>query len=135
MSYPPTQFVTSRNMAIYDSNQQISMWEDSFKSDSSPNTGGSTIVEADGKLDYRVSILDYVSWLKDLGLCGSYWCSKFTCLIILVQSEDVSHRTLGAPKKFDQEANKSNDKVSRLCSWWLETVFFFFFTLFSVRTY
>ncbi|XXG39066.1 hypothetical protein AAC387_Pa01g0122 [Persea americana] len=57
------------------------MWEDSFKSDSSPNTGGSTIVEADGKLDYR--------------------------------SEDVSHRTLGAPKKFDQEANKSNDKVLR----------------------
>lgn len=57
MSYPPIHSVTSRNMAIYESNHQISMWEDSFKSDSSPNTGGSTIVEADAKLDYRVSIL------------------------------------------------------------------------------
>ncbi|XXG61304.1 hypothetical protein AAC387_Pa04g2998 [Persea americana] len=81
MSFPSTQFATSRRMGIYEPNHQISMWGQSFISDSSPNTGISTIVEADAKLDNR--------------------------------SEGTSDGTLGTPTKFEQEAYKPNDKVSR----------------------
>lgn len=56
MSSASAQFATSRRIGIYEPNHQISMWGDSFKGDSSPNTGASTIVEADAKHDNRVGI-------------------------------------------------------------------------------
>lgn len=59
MSFPSTQFATSRRMGIYEPNHQISMWGHAFKSDNSPNTGISTIVEADGKLDNGVLLLSF----------------------------------------------------------------------------
>uniref|UniRef100_A0A5B7A2Q9 Putative transcription factor TGA4 n=1 Tax=Davidia involucrata TaxID=16924 RepID=A0A5B7A2Q9_DAVIN len=54
MSSPSTQFATSRSMGIYDPLNQISMWEDSFKGDISPNTGASTVVQVDTRLDNKV---------------------------------------------------------------------------------
>ncbi|XP_077213752.1 transcription factor TGA1-like [Tasmannia lanceolata] len=53
MSSPSTQLSTSRRMGIYEPTHQISMWGEPFKSSSSPNTGASTIVEAETKLDNR----------------------------------------------------------------------------------
>ncbi|KAK1277566.1 Transcription factor TGA1 [Acorus gramineus] len=51
MSFSSAQLMTSRKMGIYEPNHQILMWTESFKNDSSQNTSGSTIVEADTKLD------------------------------------------------------------------------------------
>ncbi|KAG6714912.1 hypothetical protein I3842_05G224900 [Carya illinoinensis] len=45
-----TQLITSRKMGIYDPFQQVSMWEDAFKGDISPNTGASTILQVDAGL-------------------------------------------------------------------------------------
>ncbi|WOK92147.1 transcription factor tga1 [Canna indica] len=83
MSSASTQFATPRKMGIYESNHQhqITMWADSFKTDSSQNTAASTIVETDGKRDNRL--------------------------------EDTPYTTVGPSKKYDQEANKPADKVSR----------------------
>jgi transcription factor TGA len=43
-------------MGIYDPFQQISVWEDTFKGDSSPNKGVSTILQVDARLDNKVKI-------------------------------------------------------------------------------
>eukprot|EP00262_Sarcandra_glabra_P004150 TRINITY_DN15133_c0_g1_i2.p1 TRINITY_DN15133_c0_g1~~TRINITY_DN15133_c0_g1_i2.p1 ORF type:complete len:368 (-),score=66.63 TRINITY_DN15133_c0_g1_i2:440-1543(-) len=51
MSSPSTQFASSRRIGVYGPNHQIGMWGESFKADSSQNTGSSMIVEADAKLD------------------------------------------------------------------------------------
>ncbi|XP_010261147.1 PREDICTED: transcription factor TGA1-like isoform X2 [Nelumbo nucifera] len=51
MSSPSTQFATSRRMGIYEPVHQISMWAEPFKADCSPNTGTSTIIEVDTKMD------------------------------------------------------------------------------------
>ncbi|KAA8538019.1 hypothetical protein F0562_027401 [Nyssa sinensis] len=53
MSSPSTQFATSRRMGICDPLNQISMWEDTFKGDVSPNTGASTVVQVDSRLDNK----------------------------------------------------------------------------------
>lgn len=43
-------------MGIYDPFQQVSMWEDAFKGDISPNTGASTILQVDAGLPNKVTI-------------------------------------------------------------------------------
>ncbi|KAK1314343.1 Transcription factor TGA4 [Acorus calamus] len=50
MSVPSTQLMTTTKMGIYEPNHQFLMWSESFKNDSH-HTSGSTIVEADFKLD------------------------------------------------------------------------------------
>ncbi|XP_020257351.1 transcription factor TGA4-like [Asparagus officinalis] len=50
----PTQFDTCRSMEMFATSHQISMWDDSFKPESSQNTDSSTVVEAEGKLDNRL---------------------------------------------------------------------------------
>lgn len=56
MNSPSTQFVTSRRMGAYEPIHQISMWEESFKSNGNFNASASMIVDADTKLDNQVSI-------------------------------------------------------------------------------
>ncbi|KAF9610790.1 hypothetical protein IFM89_024899 [Coptis chinensis] len=51
MTSPSTQFATSRRMGIYEPVHQVSMWDESFKADTSPTTGVSSIVEMDAKYD------------------------------------------------------------------------------------
>lgn len=63
MSSASTQFASPRKMGIFEPNHQIGMWGDSFKADSSQNTGASSIVEAEIKLDNRVGYLKYFSFL------------------------------------------------------------------------
>ncbi|KAF8377248.1 hypothetical protein HHK36_030623 [Tetracentron sinense] len=47
----PTQFATSRRMDLYEPVHQISMWRDTFNGNSSLNTGASTTIKMDTKLD------------------------------------------------------------------------------------
>lgn len=54
MASPSTQFATTRRMGIYDPLHQISMWEDMFGGDISPNTGTSAILQADARLVNKV---------------------------------------------------------------------------------
>ncbi|KAG9451651.1 hypothetical protein H6P81_011616 [Aristolochia fimbriata] len=53
MSTPSTQFATPRRMVLYEPNHQMGMWGEPFKADSSPNTGTSSVVEPDLKVDNR----------------------------------------------------------------------------------
>jgi len=61
MSFTSTQLVTSRRMGIYDPFQQISVWEDTFKGDSSPNKGVSTILQVDARLDNKSEFISHES--------------------------------------------------------------------------
>lgn len=54
MSSPSSQLATLRRMSIYEPFHQISMWGDTFHGDASPNTGSSTIVQVDTRLDNQV---------------------------------------------------------------------------------
>ncbi|XP_043719926.1 transcription factor TGA1-like isoform X2 [Telopea speciosissima] len=51
MNSPSTQFPASRTMGLYQPAHLISMWGESLKGSSSPNTGLSTIVGVETKLD------------------------------------------------------------------------------------
>ncbi|KAA8522529.1 hypothetical protein F0562_013110 [Nyssa sinensis] len=53
MSSPSTQFATSGRMGMYEPLHQISMWEDTFNGDISPNTGASTVVQVDIRPDNK----------------------------------------------------------------------------------
>lgn len=59
MSSPSTQLATLRRMSIYEPFHQINMWGDTFQGDASPNTGSSTIVEVDARLDNKVKIHEF----------------------------------------------------------------------------
>lgn len=50
MASTSTQFATSRRMGIYDPLHHISMWDDAYGCDISPNTGPSSISQADTRL-------------------------------------------------------------------------------------
>ncbi|KAI3685429.1 hypothetical protein L6452_34671 [Arctium lappa] len=50
MASTSTQFATSRRMGIYDPLHHISMWDDTFGCDVSPNMGPSTISQVDTRL-------------------------------------------------------------------------------------
>ncbi|MQM06829.1 hypothetical protein Taro_039658 [Colocasia esculenta] len=54
MNSPSAQFLTSTRMGIYELNKHLGLWRDSFKVDSSQNTGVSTIVKADRIIDQRL---------------------------------------------------------------------------------
>lgn len=54
MSFQSTEYSTCSTMGIYEQNNQISMWDDSFRADSSQYTGSSTVLEADVKIDNGV---------------------------------------------------------------------------------
>ncbi|XP_068644036.1 transcription factor TGA1-like [Aristolochia californica] len=49
----PTQFATPRRMVLYEPNHQLGMWGGPFKADNSPNTGTSSVVVPDAKVDNR----------------------------------------------------------------------------------
>ncbi|KAK3211925.1 hypothetical protein Dsin_016631 [Dipteronia sinensis] len=51
MNSPSTQFVTPRQMSIYEPIHQIGMWGESFRNNGNPNTSTSIIAEVDTKLD------------------------------------------------------------------------------------
>ncbi|KAJ4965495.1 hypothetical protein NE237_017344 [Protea cynaroides] len=53
MSSPSTQFAASRRMGIYEPVHHISMWGETFKGSTSPNTGVSTIVELETRVDNK----------------------------------------------------------------------------------
>ncbi|KAH9690913.1 transcription factor TGA7 [Citrus sinensis] len=61
MSSPSSQLATLRRMSIYEPFHQISMWGDTFHGDASPNTGSSTIVQVDTRLDNQTEYLSHNS--------------------------------------------------------------------------
>ncbi|KAK9270588.1 hypothetical protein L1049_026169 [Liquidambar formosana] len=61
MRSPSTQFTTSRRMGIYEPHHQISMWGDTFKGDTSPNTGASTIEQLDAKVNNKAEYTSFES--------------------------------------------------------------------------
>ncbi|TXG52885.1 hypothetical protein EZV62_022054 [Acer yangbiense] len=58
MSSPSTQLAPLRRMSLYEPFHQISMWGDTFQGDASPNTGSSSLVQVDARLDQKS---DYIS--------------------------------------------------------------------------
>ncbi|KAG5000171.1 hypothetical protein GLYMA_08G140100v4 [Glycine max] len=87
MDATSSQFVSSRRMGVYDPIHQISMWEETFKSNDTNNLTVSTSIigEVEMKLDNQVH----------------------------VQSEDASHGIFGTSVKYDQDANRLTDKTQR----------------------
>lgn len=76
--------LANRSMGIYDSNHQNSIWGNSYKIDSSPNAGISTVAEA--KLDNGV---------------------------IVYSHQDIHSETRGSSKGSEREEKKLSDKVLR----------------------
>ena len=68
MSSPSTEL--TRRMAIYEQFHQINRWGDTFNSDNSPNTGSSTIVQVDGRLENKVKLdsVLFLGWMLKLFL-------------------------------------------------------------------
>ncbi|KAK3230782.1 hypothetical protein Dsin_002663 [Dipteronia sinensis] len=61
MSSPSTQLATLRRMSLYEPFHQISMWGDTFQGDASPNTGSSSLVQVDARLDQKSEYISHES--------------------------------------------------------------------------
>ncbi|XP_038714831.1 transcription factor TGA3-like isoform X3 [Tripterygium wilfordii] len=85
MSSPSTQFAALRGMSMYEPFHRITMWEDTFKDDIISNTGPSTILQVETRLDNMVNIH---------------------------QPEYISHESTEHSRS-DQEANNPPDKIQR----------------------
>lgn len=59
MSSPSTELASFRRMGIYEPFHSMSTWANNFKDNDSPNTGSSTVVQMDARLDNKSS--EYVS--------------------------------------------------------------------------
>lgn len=61
-----TQFAPSRRMGIYDPVNQMSMWEDAFRSHMSPNAGACIVSKADARLNDKVKFCHFsLQMIKD----------------------------------------------------------------------
>ncbi|KAL6179782.1 hypothetical protein ACLB2K_046453 [Fragaria x ananassa] len=54
MSYPSTQFASSRQMGIYEPFRQVCVFRETFSGGNSSNVGASTIVEVDSRIDNKI---------------------------------------------------------------------------------
>lgn len=61
MSYPSTQFATSRQMGIYEPFKQVGVWRETFSGGNSSNVGVSTIVEVDSRLENKIGFASHES--------------------------------------------------------------------------
>lgn len=107
MSSASSQFVSPRNMVIYEPNHQISMWENSLNADNSQNTASSSMVETNVKLDSRVRDVKSVYLVATLLV-------DLLDFILALQLEDAPNTTVQPSKKYNQEASKPADKVANL---------------------
>ncbi|XP_038973144.1 transcription factor TGAL6-like isoform X3 [Phoenix dactylifera] len=114
MSSASAQFATSRRIGIYEPNRQISMWGDSFKADSSQNTGASTIVEADAKHDNRLGDIP----LESPGPSKKYdqEANKPADKVLrrLAQNREAARKSRLRKKAYVQQLESSRLKLSQL---------------------
>ncbi|ONI34965.1 hypothetical protein PRUPE_1G508100 [Prunus persica] len=61
MSYPSTQFATSRQMGIYEPFRQVGVWKETFRGDHSSNTGASSILEVDAGIETKIGYVSHES--------------------------------------------------------------------------
>ncbi|XP_038703542.1 transcription factor TGA7 isoform X1 [Tripterygium wilfordii] len=61
MSSPSTQLATLRGMSIYEPFHHITMWEDTFKDDGISNTGPSTVLQVETRLDNKPEYISHES--------------------------------------------------------------------------
>ncbi|XP_073105574.1 transcription factor TGA1-like isoform X1 [Elaeis guineensis] len=114
MSSTSAHFATSRRMAVYQPNHQISMWGNSFKADISQNTGASTIVEADTKLDNRLEDIPRES----LGPSKRYdqEANKPADKVVrrLAQNREAARKSRLRKKAYVQQLESSRIKLAQL---------------------
>lgn len=75
MSYPSTQFATSRQMGIYEPFRQVGVWRETFSGGNSSNVGASTIVEVDSRQENKVRMHEV--WSVFLFLCWNHFTNDF----------------------------------------------------------
>ncbi|XP_010905949.1 transcription factor TGA4 isoform X2 [Elaeis guineensis] len=114
MSSASAQFATSRRMGIYEPNHQISMWGDSFKADSSQNTGASTIVEADAKHDNRLGDIPRESSGPSKKYDQEAHKPADKVLRRLAQNREAARKSRLRKKAYVQQLESSRLKLSQL---------------------
>lgn len=113
MASPSTQFATTRRMGIYDPLHQISMWEDMFGSDISPNTGTSGILQADARL---VNKPEYISQ-EPLGHLSDNQAAKNVSDKLqrrLAQNREAARKSRLRKKAYVQQLETSRLKLAQL---------------------
>lgn len=114
MDSSSSQFVSSRNIGVYDPMHQFSIWEEHFKTNGDLSASMSLIDEADMKLNNQVRVQNFTKFMFML-LLHMKNKDYFPVLIILFYVvKDASYGILGTSIKFEQEGNKITNKV-RLC--------------------
>ncbi|URE06207.1 hypothetical protein MUK42_19426 [Musa troglodytarum] len=114
MSSASTQFASPRKMGIFEPNRQIGMWGDSFKADSSQNTGASSIVEAEIKLDNRLEDSPHTM----LGPSKKYdqEANKPTDKVLrrLAQNREAARKSRLRKKAYVQQLESSRLKLAQI---------------------
>ncbi|WRX31273.1 Basic-leucine zipper domain - like 10 [Theobroma cacao] len=111
MSSPSTEL--TKRMAIYEQFHQISRWGDVFNSDNSPNTGSSTIVQVDVRLDNKA---EYISCEQVEPSRSDQETNKPTDKIQrrLAQNREAARKSRLRKKAYVQQLESSRLKLAQL---------------------
>ncbi|XP_068314153.1 transcription factor TGA7-like [Pyrus communis] len=63
MSYPSTQFATSRQMGIYEPFRQVDVWKETLRGDHGSNTAASSIIEVDSGIETKFGFVSHESMM------------------------------------------------------------------------
>ncbi|XP_072990086.1 transcription factor TGA4-like isoform X1 [Typha latifolia] len=113
MSSASTQFANTKRMGIYDSNHQISMWND-LKANSNRKMSASTVLEANEKLDKRLEDIPH----EILGLPRKYDQEtnglRDKVLRRLAQNREAAKKSRLRKKAYVQQLESSRIKLDQL---------------------
>nr|XP_043637140.1 transcription factor TGA4-like isoform X2 [Erigeron canadensis] len=113
MASTSTQFVTSRRMGIYDPLHHISMWDDTFGCDISPNTGPSSISQVETKLSNKT---DY-TYQESLGPSSDNQSAKEMSDKLqrrLAQNREAARKSRLRKKAYVQQLETGRLKLAQL---------------------
>ncbi|KAJ6791820.1 transcription factor TGA1-like isoform X1 [Iris pallida] len=115
MSSASTQFATSRNLGIvYEPNHQNSIWGNSFKVDNIQNTGVSTIVEADAKLENRLEDIPHDNQGSSKRYHQEANKPEEKVLRRLAQNREAARKSRLRKKVYVQQLESSRVKLSQI---------------------
>ncbi|XP_041015400.1 transcription factor TGA7-like [Juglans microcarpa x Juglans regia] len=112
MSSASIQPFTSRRMGIYNPFQQVSVWGDTFKGDSSPNTGASTVLQVDAGMHNKSEIISQESMGPSRNDEGNNSADKVKRR--LAQNREAARKSRLRKKAYVQQLETSRLKLAQL---------------------
>ncbi|CAA6659526.1 unnamed protein product [Spirodela intermedia] len=114
MISPSNRLLSSATMGVYGSNNQMGLWNDSFKADSSQQAGLSASVDADAKLDHRLEDIPLEISGPEKKLDQEADKPSDKMLRRLAQNREAARKSRLKKKAYIQQLESTRTKLSQI---------------------